>query len=265
MAVEAAGKGTHVTRLLQHFRDRLEADAIRWGVTPRLAWLLFALPLVGVPLLAVVFLNRELFDVLLAEDGIVESVQVVLLVGVVAFAAGLAARLWRQQRRSAALIYAVLAVGALFVAFEEISWGQRILGLQTPEGLGEVNTQGELNIHNIGIIEDAFEMGQLVGSFYGLAIPLIVAAGLLPSLGRRLDAALVPPLFLSGALLISFTYRVLKYPFFPTGTYVTNRFAEYSELVLFGAVLAVVWLGYRRWAPRAAAAEHVMTVSSRHT
>ena len=35
------------------------------------------------------------------------------------------------------------------VALEEISWGQRILGLRTPELLLEVNRQKELNLHNI--------------------------------------------------------------------------------------------------------------------
>ncbi len=40
-----------------------------------------------------------------------------------------------------------------FVAMgEEISWGQRIFGLETPEALKSVNLQGELNLHNITIV-----------------------------------------------------------------------------------------------------------------
>ncbi len=35
------------------------------------------------------------------------------------------------------------------VAGEEVSWGQRLLGVATPEGLGQINVQGELNLHNV--------------------------------------------------------------------------------------------------------------------
>jgi hypothetical protein len=32
---------------------------------------------------------------------------------------------------------------------EEISWGQRILGIETPESIAKINHQSELNFHNI--------------------------------------------------------------------------------------------------------------------
>ena len=32
---------------------------------------------------------------------------------------------------------------------EEISWGQRILNIETPEAIKEINAQGELTIHNL--------------------------------------------------------------------------------------------------------------------
>ena len=38
----------------------------------------------------------------------------------------------------------------LFVAAgEELSWGQRLLGLQTPPALQEINAQDEINLHNL--------------------------------------------------------------------------------------------------------------------
>lgn len=41
-----------------------------------------------------------------------------------------------------------------FLAFaEEISWGQRILGFQTPEALNKINVNQEFNIHNIFIFD----------------------------------------------------------------------------------------------------------------
>lgn len=238
-----------MTRLFSRYREWVEADARGWGVSPRVAWAAYLVPLLAIPVLAALyFISFDLFDFLLVEDGLIENAQVVVLVGVVIFAAALAVRLGRQGRRSAAVIYAVLAVGALFVAIEEISWGQRILGLTTPEALDVINRQGELNVHNIPVIEQVFRLGQLVGTFYALVVPLIVVAGAIPRLTRRLDAALVPPLFLAGALIVPFIYRIARYTVLESGTYVTNRFAEYAELTMYGAVLATIWLGYRRWA-----------------
>ena len=48
---------------------------------------------------------------------------------------------------------ALLGLAALFffAAGEEISWGQRIFHIQTPESLRQINNQGEITVHNIVI------------------------------------------------------------------------------------------------------------------
>ncbi len=68
----------------------------------------------------------------------------------------------------------VLAFAALFffVAMEEISWGQRILGVETPETIEEINEQDELNIHNLHT--DLFHVLLWGGSLLlGVFIPLL--------------------------------------------------------------------------------------------
>lgn len=44
----------------------------------------------------------------------------------------------------------------LFFAVEEISWGQRIIGFETPDFLALSNTQEEFNIHNRYDVEFVF-------------------------------------------------------------------------------------------------------------
>jgi hypothetical protein len=47
-----------------------------------------------------------------------------------------------------------------FIGFgEEISWGQRIFGLSTPALLREINSQNEINLHNIKILNAADNPG----------------------------------------------------------------------------------------------------------
>jgi hypothetical protein len=49
--------------------------------------------------------------------------------------------------------FLLLGLIFLFCLGEEISWGQRIFNLSTPESLKEINNQSETNLHNIKFIE----------------------------------------------------------------------------------------------------------------
>lgn len=87
------------------------------------------------------------------EDGPIENLTAL------SFAVAGIVMLWTIVRsltgRSKPIPRVKLVAGGLFglalllVAMEEISWGQRIFGIETPELLTEVNTQQEFNVHNI--------------------------------------------------------------------------------------------------------------------
>jgi hypothetical protein len=122
-------------------------------------------------LMAVRMASPVLFDGLTQEDGLIEWLTAILFVcgGV---SAGLAAR--HARRRQApwiattglALLCLVLAVAGM----EEISWGQRIFALNTPESLREVNQQEEINLHNLntGLTQKV----SILGSFlFGTGFP----------------------------------------------------------------------------------------------
>ncbi len=57
----------------------------------------------------------------------------------------------RQTRRN--LFFLLFAVGLLFIGAEEISWGQRIFDIRTPQALESLNDQGEFTFHNIKALE----------------------------------------------------------------------------------------------------------------
>lgn len=72
------------------------------------------------------------------------------------------------------LVFLGLALMFFFGAGEEISWGQRIFDIQTPEALNEINAQGEITIHNIeiGDWEINFEtMFDVLWLFLALLVP----------------------------------------------------------------------------------------------
>jgi hypothetical protein len=96
-----------------------------------------------------VFNDRPGFLEFTMEDGLVEWLTVLgLLLG--AFVA------WKrvvELRHKKGVVFIVscflLGVVLIFGAGEEISWGQRILGLKSPEYFREHNAQGETNLHNL--------------------------------------------------------------------------------------------------------------------
>ena len=56
----------------------------------------------------------------------------------------------------------LLLLGLVFVlgCGEEISWGQRLVGYETPDSIAQVNLQGETNIHNLTIFHRRDSLGQ---------------------------------------------------------------------------------------------------------
>ncbi len=52
-------------------------------------------------------------------------------------------------KRFLSISFLLIGVLCFFVCMEEISWGQRIIGIETPEVLSTINTQNEINLHNL--------------------------------------------------------------------------------------------------------------------
>ena len=90
--------------------------------------------------------NPDAYNALSREDYWVEN-----LTGVLFFLAGilLLATALAEPSLLRRCIYALGAAALVFAAGEEISWGQRIFGLATPDFLREANSQQELNVHNV--------------------------------------------------------------------------------------------------------------------
>lgn len=88
--------------------------------------------------------DSALLDAFTTEDGPAENASAIVYViasMVLAFAL--------VRRRAFNVWILLLALLFFLVAGEEISWGQRIVGAETPDALKSANVQGELNLHNI--------------------------------------------------------------------------------------------------------------------
>ena len=80
------------------------------------------------------------------EDHWVENVTAIsfLLAGLPLFATA-----WMERNSVRCCVYILGGLAMVFAVGEEINWGQRIFGFDTPDSLLDVNAQKEVNIHNI--------------------------------------------------------------------------------------------------------------------
>jgi len=116
----------------------------------RLEWLTiaFVFLMIGIGL----FLSRtdeKVYRIFVAEDGIVEWFTVIglLIIMVISFKRVLQLKAVRSRR----FIVMTALLGAFFFlgAGEEVSWGQRIFNVETPEFFRQNNAQMETNLHNM--------------------------------------------------------------------------------------------------------------------
>lgn len=111
--------------------------------------------------------HPDLLSALAREDGVIEYTQAALYLAAAAcFALGLARSRFRN------LWYLAYALLFFAIAGEEISWGQRLLGIETPESYAEVNRQGETSLHNLeGVHGSIRAVGLLVVIGISFVIP----------------------------------------------------------------------------------------------
>jgi hypothetical protein len=227
----------------------LRRDAHLWGVPTRVAVAVALTPVVVAVAMFLLADAQQTFFWLSDEDHPIEWLQFALLVpAIVAFAAT-ALKLSRLRYNAAATVTAGLTLGLFFIAGEEISWGQRILGFGTPSSLQGTNYQDEATLHNIGGLHQYFVHGVALIGFYGAVAPLLWYAVRSRRARTPLSLLLVPPLFLAPAFAIAFLYRGVRFLFAPEDRYPSHigqivEYSETTELCLYFGVLifAVLYL-----------------------
>lgn len=199
-----------------------------------IAWLIFFLIAGSYLLMAVKFPHA--YIVATYEDLLGEWAQVFLFAITMLFAA-------RQAIISARfrLFFSLLAFACLFVAGEEVSWGQRLFDIPTPEFFNEHNLQQETNLHNFltgpisTVMKQTLEYviaAALIG--YGLGYPWMLRLRMRVALWLEKKGLAAPPLYLSPFFILGGIFEL--------GLFHFNE-AEIAE-ILIPFALAVMTLGY---------------------
>lgn len=153
---------------------------------------------------------RRYWSYVAREDSPVEYLTALLfgIGAVLAFVLSL--RFHRRRRVLHAVLTAGLTAGMLFVSLEEISWGQRIFGWQTPGVLQEHNVQGETNLHNLAGRYPLHMSFILVGLYGTLAFALVpgILSRFVPGRYEELSDLVAPPWFVASYFFPTFLLYV---------------------------------------------------------
>jgi len=136
------------------------------------------------------------FNWLGSEDNVVEYLSALFGVAGAVFFASVALAAWHlphgSPNRTLTLVFAGACAVVLFLlGMEEISWGQRLFGFDTPDSFA-ANRQGEVNLHNFFTtpIHTVYRLGSWAAL---ILLPFMVAFGPRWRLFDRFSTFLPPP------------------------------------------------------------------------
>jgi hypothetical protein len=152
--------------------------------------------------------NNHLFRLWVQDDHVVEYLQFFLLLISAWFCFKLF-RHWWQKEKVLGVLFLMATFICLFVAGEEISWGQRLLGLQTPESLAERNLQDEITLHNVDVVFGHVYRGYMLIGFVGSTswVVLRMIKNKISQRLKRIFYNIIPDWYLTPYFAVAFFYN----------------------------------------------------------
>jgi len=160
-------------------------------------------------LIPIIFLfDEELYLLIIREDGVIEylTASFLLFASIKLFFLFL-----KIFKKYSVFNFGLLSYSlVLFFGFgEEISWGQRIFGIQSPSFFSENNFQGEINIHNMMVM--GVDLNRwiftyvlvLIFTFYFLITPIMYYKNKFPKTIVNRFSFLIPNYLYSSIFLIT--------------------------------------------------------------
>lgn len=169
-----------IDALIQHFladMDRINREhpvgEMHFKTTVLNRWLMIFVLLFGCVVFIISLFDVYTYKKLINEDHFVEYASAVSWF----FAAlALTVSLNMEKRMKHFKRWMYLALIAFFIVCggEEISWGQRLLGITPAEAVQKINKQHEINLHNIGSISIYANLFFLVTLVFFVGIPWVL-------------------------------------------------------------------------------------------
>lgn len=212
---------------------------------PALLWLWLPIGAFLFQLFGEWFLYRDQLAWVVAENGPYEIMQVIIISAALIVALITLIKMDHSDHKMVAWI-ALAAVCCLYVAGEEVSWGQHIADWATPDYWNNLNDQGETNLHNTtSWLDQKPRLILTIGVYLGgLIIPLLLIKK--PEWVPKRFEIIYPTREFAVVALICLVIKVLDKIFDLGGEAIFMRNAENEEQFLFYFVLLYLLLMKKR-------------------
>lgn len=173
---------------------------------------------------------RDVFAKFSKEDHLVENLQFIILVLGALWSFQVAKRFYKLGSKINAALFLLATMTFIFIAGDEISWGQRVLHIATPRPYAEINDQQEITLHNLSFFSQYVSLSYMLIGLYG-AIAWLVQI-IIPRLQKVPFTYYIPAWFCSLFYFSGFLYNYIATYFnFPVGLW-----AESAELMLYSGL-----------------------------
>ncbi len=135
--------------------------------------LIFSLPisaiLIIITLQSILDSESSAYEIMNSEGGIIESGTSIAYLLAFVLAIPVGNYFMNRGQKLFGILYYIFSVGLLFIGLEEISWGQILIGWQSPEFFQTYNSKEEITIHNLewfkNYVNAAYILIGFIGSF----------------------------------------------------------------------------------------------------
>jgi hypothetical protein len=205
--------------------------------------IIFIFPIIYIILfLSIKIALPNTYTLIVQEDSIIEYIQAFLYFISSILALIISTRFISNRFIMHGTLYLILFAGLLFVSIEEISWGQRIFNIETPQYLNKINSQNEITIHNLKPVQAHLQKAYILIGLYGTFGCLFMCN--IKTKSDNIINYVIPEWFISPyffAVLLVYAYFSFISPFgvntlgidkFKVGAFVIWRDQEPAELLL---------------------------------
>jgi hypothetical protein len=176
---------------------------LKYGTRARYYRVLRVISIVIFPLLIgliliIIQIDAKYYRYINQEDNLVEWLTFAFLIGAGLLSLVSAFRAYKSGDQYL-WFYLLFGIACIILGFEEISWGQRIFQVESPEFFMENSDQQEINVHNVLNLWFSVRtkhVAAFVLFIFGVCLPLLAMNKKMKTLFKKLRIV-VPPLFLA--------------------------------------------------------------------
>ncbi len=161
-------------------------------------------------LLGIKFNDPEYFRELAWDDSTLEYIQFWSYLAAAAISLLIVIKCIGSRLVLHTLAFGLLFLGLFFVSMEEISWGQRILNIQSSEFFYDRNVQHEMTLHNLDLVAPFLHDMYILVGLYGMFAWILLSRAKL-SRNNVLNFCVPDWFFSSYFFLVFFVYKTYTY------------------------------------------------------